>query len=294
MNNAQTVFLGMAHVRPVDAERQEETRGAVGGYVQVTALADDAEVFAKRVRIALEDWAYELIDLDDVHTLNHAVQDGLLAPWLLELANKAAYENDTRFGTFHLYDDEGEDETEDEDDGPAVVIAVATRDRALVEVRRSPLPSEELEGFFTSSSDAWLLLHKTTDYILLDGHSAFPAGDVFAVELVDDDRRITRRVLDLRGESPRSLPEIDLTSPRRILETASPLYPLVTVMAEREIPDAAWIGRISGYEDDYFVLQLLTPGAEWSDDKVFAYDAVTRIDFGGRYEDALALAAGLV
>lgn len=103
MENAQRLFLGLAHAQPTERNDDDEVRGAVGAYFNAVALADDEETFAERVRIELEEMDFELVDIDNVRLFSQALEDGFLAPSLLELANAAAHENTTRFDTFNLY-----------------------------------------------------------------------------------------------------------------------------------------------------------------------------------------------
>ena len=40
------------------------------------------------------------------------------------------------------------------------------------------------------------------------------------------------------------------------------------------------------------MFHLVSPAGEWDDEDEYPYETITRIGFGGRYEEALALAAG--
>ena len=40
------------------------------------------------------------------------------------------------------------------------------------------------------------------------------------------------------------------------------------------------------------MLELVSPAGEWDEEEHYPYERITRIGFGGRYEEALAIAAG--
>lgn len=214
---------------------------------------------------------------------------------MLELANSAASENSTRFGTFHLY----EESDDEEHDGVSVeykqeprhVFELALMCGGLIGLRCTPNSSEELKGFVVGLGAGWLLIHKADDWAYLDGYAAIPVADIFDAWTIDPHATVTERALRLRGEHPQPLPELDPDTARSVLEYADASFPLVTVYVEREIPDVCYVGRVKQFDDDDFTLETITPGARWEDEERFAYDAVTRIEFGGRYEDALALVA---
>ena len=55
---------------------------------------------------------------------------------------------------------------------------------------------------------------------------------------------------------------------------------------------AFWIGRLSALDDSGVELRNVAPTGEWYDGPYLEYDSIARIGFGGRYEEALGLAAG--
>jgi hypothetical protein len=290
MADAQSLSLGIAHARPTDANEDEAARGAAGAYVQVCGLADGSTAFAERVRLALAETDYELIDLDNVRRFEDAIREEELSTRLLELANAAALENATLFGTFHIYETAGDEG----DAAPAAetveaLLEAAIHDEALVGLRRAPVPDDVLEGFVVGA-DLWIMLHKTTDYLTLDGYATVPAASIVDMWFADEVSAVVERVLARRGESAQPI-EIRLDSARGVLEDVASLVPLVTVFVEHDVPDGPYVGRLASLHHDTFTLRPITPAGDWSDEETFEYSAVTRIDFGGKYEDGLALVA---
>jgi hypothetical protein len=290
----QQLFVGLAHARPTDRNEDEQLRGALGAYFYVVALADDRNAFVERVRVELEEIDFELADVHEVRRFDEAIREEQLAPALLELANTAATENTTRFGTFNLYEEEA-----DEDDDlcveyrqePRHVLELGLMCGGIVGLRCTPDPTDDVQGFVVGLSAHWLLVHKADERAYLDGYAAIPVADVFDAWTVDANATVTERALRLLGEHPKPLPELDLESVRTVIEYADAHFPLVRVYVERSIPDVCYVGRVERFDDDEFTLATITPGARWEDEETFSYEAVTRVEFGGRYEDALARVA---
>src|SRR5215210_1771209 len=179
MEETQRLFLGLAHARPTERNEDEEVRGALGAMVNAVALADDEEAFVERVRIELEQIDYELVEMDDVRPFSQALEEGIIAPSLLELANDAAYENTTRLDTLHLFEELGDDgEDADEEHIPRDVLQLALLHGGLLRLRRAAVPAEVMEGFVVGIGAELFLLHKTSDHVFLDGHAVIPLDEI--------------------------------------------------------------------------------------------------------------------
>jgi hypothetical protein len=77
------------------------------------------------------------------------------------------------------------------------------------------------------------------------------------------------------------------------METAARRFPLVTVHEENKNSEVCWIGRPVGFERASVELQEVTPAGRWSPrTRRYQLRSITKIDFGGGYEAALAAAAG--
>ncbi len=100
------------------------------------------------------------------------------------------------------------------------------------------------------------------------------------------------RALKLGGEKQPRKPRIDLSTPRNLVLSASRLFPLVTLHCERIDPDVCFIGRVVKADDARVSLLEITPDATWdSDPSEFLLKDITRVEFGGAYEQALHLVA---
>jgi hypothetical protein len=88
-------------------------------------------------------------------------------------------------------------------------------------------------------------------------------------------------------------PRVSVASIEELLLTAGRVFSLVTIHRELINPNVCWIGRILSVGQGRVSLLEIDAGAEW-DDKPNTYrlNEITRVNFGGDYENALHLVAG--
>ncbi len=81
-----------------------------------------------------------------------------------------------------------------------------------------------------------------------------------------------------------------VSSLAELLLTANRAFPLVTIHREKVDRSACWIGRVVDVGKARVTLLEIGPDATW-DDRLETYrlSEITRVDFGGDYEDALHL-----
>jgi hypothetical protein len=79
-----------------------------------------------------------------------------------------------------------------------------------------------------------------------------------------------------------------------LLGTASRAFPLITILRETVAPDVCHIGRVVAVSDSEVSLLEIGPDADWDDEpESYRTKEITRVDFGGVYEEALRLVGGL-
>ena len=70
-------------------------------------------------------------------------------------------------------------------------------------------------------------------------------------------------------------------------------FPLVTIHREKVEPDICEIGRVVQVRDGRVSLLEINPDATWNaEPKQYRLRDITRVDFGGDYEEALGLVGG--
>jgi len=165
------------------------------------------------------------------------------------------------------------------------------REGRLVEFDRKPLDLNKLVGFVLQLTDA-LTLVQPVDFnrMELNGYSVIRNKDVHRWRPVGPET-CTGRVLKLKGICPEPLKGLDLSSWRELLASAASLFPLLTLHREKLNPRVCYVGRVSSMTEKVVALKKIDPDARWGDTKRYRFRDLTKVDFGGGYEQALALVA---
>ena len=163
-----------------------------------------------------------------------------------------------------------------------------------VKVARSRLDgrSSPLLGFVVGLSPSLVLLHLIDSAILLDGYVVVRVSEITSVDTAFASRQFVQRALRLRGHRRRppaaAFPLQDVLA---VLAAAQARFPLVTLHQERRNRRVCWVGQVQSFTPAGVVLRELTPSAAWDRAIWYPIASLTRIDFGGSYEAALALVA---
>ena len=144
------------------------------------------------------------------------------------------------------------------------------------------------EGFVVAASPLFVVLHVVAPTLYLDGYEVFCTADVTEVRVGFRSRRFVEEVLRLRGQRPSAPARLDLSSLPALLASAGRLFPLLVVHRERIHRDSCWIGQVASMTEKTFVLREIDPSAKWNGQTRYRFRDVTRIGFGGAYEEALA------
>jgi hypothetical protein len=278
----------------VDAVPIEPAGSSIGGaHVYVLAPADDRLELLAAAEEALAEHDLRVAGLDDAEPVREVLRRPI-DPELVELALDAALEHETRLGPFHWYPAERDVDPAALVPGsieePRGTMTAALENRTLVRVR-SRYESEGATGFVVALGTRWVLLHIVNDDVAEDGFLATSLEMVAEIQTVDPERSFFPRVMAMRPPKARA-PHVDLDDTRALLQSAQRYFPLLTIQTEEQHPGACYIGRIAELDDDSVLLHLVSPAGEWDDEDEYPYETITRIGFGGRYEEALALAAG--
>ena len=84
-----------------------------------------------------------------------------------------------------------------------------------------------------------------------------------------------------------------MASIEELLLSASRAFPLVTIHRERVDPHICSIGRVLGIDRGRVALLEMNPHAMWEKTPSgYLVREITRVNFGGDYEDALAVVGG--
>ncbi len=151
-------------------------------------------------------------------------------------------------------------------------------------------PDGWTDGFVVDANEEMVLLQLVDDSVRLNGYQILFLEDIsdFAHPAPFND--FQKKVLSLRGEEVVD-PEVELDDLAVLLIDISEEFGLVTLHREEIEPDSCEIGRVVRADAVTYELEEIGSDARWFDE-TFEYDLydITRIEFGGAYEEALLMA----
>jgi hypothetical protein len=157
----------------------------------------------------------------------------------------------------------------------------------IVDFKRPGLDENYLRGFVLDYSDTLTLLNVLDDDFHLNGFTVFRNGDVESYRTYDDKDYFLNRVLRLKSIKHKRKPSVDLTNWKTLLLSAQKLFPLITIHREVISNEVCFIGKVVSVTDKMFTLYEIDVGAEWDRPHRYKLPDLTKVDFGGGYEDAL-------
>lgn len=282
------IWIALAEVVPTEPE------DAIGGaHVHVLAPAGDRLDLLAAAEQALGEHGLRVVELEDAEPVRRRLRQ-TLDPSLLELALDAALERETRLGAFHWYPAERDTDPAallaSAIDEPRSTLLAALETHTLMKVR-SRYEHEGERGYVIGLGMRWALIQIVSDDLADDGFLATSLEMLAEIEVVDPDESFFPRFMEMHPLAVRP-PNVDLDDTRDLLQSAQRQFPLVNIETEQAHPGSCYIGRITGLDEEGVVLELVSPAGEWDEEEHYPYDSITRIGFGGRYEQALAIAAG--
>lgn len=165
----------------------------------------------------------------------------------------------------------------------------------IVSIWREDIDPQAITGYVVDLSPDFVVIHNRSDYIVLDGYSILRVRDITGVDDKPKRGSFWMEALKLRGQKPRRPVGVCLDNTASILESVNKHYSLLAVHREGIRNDECAIGRIEKLTKKTVILQWLNPSAQWDGySPRYRLTDITKIDFGGLYEDALALVARIL
>ena len=157
----------------------------------------------------------------------------------------------------------------------------------------SPFEPGSTQGYVLDIGPRFFLLGFVDDEIRFNGFQCMRLSDVRRLHVPDPYADFIVAALRKRGEIIRRKPRVSLNSLPELLRSANRLFPLVTIHQERVKPDTCEIGRVVGISKSHVSLMEIGPDAIWEEGPTeISLRRITRVDFGGGYEDALHIVGG--
>ena len=170
-------------------------------------------------------------------------------------------------------------------------LVASMRERRLIRLTRKFEPSH-VRGYVLDVGPTLFIMLLVSDRIWLDGYECFRIGDVQTLEH-DPYASFAETALWLRREVRPEVSPVSVTSLADLLRSAADAFPLITIHTEQDDPDCCWIGQVLSVDQKKVQLQEIRPGATWVvGPREFRLNQITRVNFGGDYEDALFIAGG--
>jgi hypothetical protein len=168
-------------------------------------------------------------------------------------------------------------------------LVAAQAEHRLVRVRRSLEPGSA-NGYVVNVGPHFFSLLFVSDLIIFDGFRVFRIRDLSSVEVPAPHASFVETALRLRAALAPPSPPIDLADLPSLLTSASAAFPVITVHREIDDPDVCHIGVVQKIVDGTLTLKTINPDGLWDNEPVlFDLPEITRVDFGGLYEQALTL-----
>lgn len=162
-----------------------------------------------------------------------------------------------------------------------------------VGVRRWIAGADRVDGFVTGIGAAWVALAKLDDGLRADGWSVLRLGDIKSVSIDPDPDCFEVKALRARSLWPPTPTDVALDEVVALLRSAARADSVTTVFVEDDRPGVCWIGAVLSVDEQTLRLLEIDPQGEWRrKPRAFDLQDITRIDFGGGYEEALRLVAG--
>ncbi|HEX6363504.1 MAG TPA: hypothetical protein VFZ93_11130 [Albitalea sp.] len=164
----------------------------------------------------------------------------------------------------------------------------------LVRLWRGNLEGGSFTGYVAAVGREYFLLAAIGDYIGFDGYYALRHRDLTELESPDKNHVFIEKAMALKGIAPVLPRDWSLDDAEALVRSAIAANGVVAVHVDTEgDAEMCYVGRILGFEPDGFVMQEITPDAEWlRESSFFGYDEISAIAVKSPYNDALEMVAG--
>jgi hypothetical protein len=158
----------------------------------------------------------------------------------------------------------------------------------LVKIDRAPIDEHPLEGFLLEQTKELILVNLVnSDVVCLNGYSVVRRRDVRKLKAQRKDEFIIR-AFRFKNIAPRKPPGVSIAGWPALLESLTREFPLFTIHQEWLDAEVCFVGRLATMSASTFGLKEIDPDARWSRSRSYKFRDLTKVDFGGGYEDALA------
>lgn len=160
----------------------------------------------------------------------------------------------------------------------------------VVRLQREKFEDGWVNGFVTDLGLDYFAIEVISDSIRLNGFNCFRYSDITNCLIPAPHEVFLKKALTARNIARKKSPNFDISSLQNLLKSAGNAFPLITIHDDEE--NNCHIGKVLDVSDVEVRLLEISPDATWDDRPTPYYlDEITRVDFGGSYEEALFLVA---
>ncbi len=145
-----------------------------------------------------------------------------------------------------------------------------------------------VRGYVVGVGPVFLMLSEVSEHMRFNGFGCYRLADVKNLQSAPYPEFV-EAALEKLGQTQPDTPAVALNSVDDLLTTAGNLFPVITVYTEADVH----IGAFVSLEGGVVWMRDIGPDAVWDPQPTARrMGDLTRIDFGGAYETALALVGG--
>ena len=149
-----------------------------------------------------------------------------------------------------------------------------------------------VRGYVLDVGPRFFLLSLVSDRLWFDGFECFRVTDVSDIRR-DPYATFAEEALRKRTERKPRKPRVSVATIERLVVSANRAFPLVTIHREAVDAEVCWIGRVVGIDRGRISLLEISPEATWEEKPgEHRLSEITRVSFGGDYENALHIVGG--
>lgn len=161
----------------------------------------------------------------------------------------------------------------------------------IVRVYRNGLEDGWVDGYVVGVGKDFFALQVIVDACFFDGFDCLRYCDVTDLKVPAPYARFLEKALLARGQTRASALDVDLDSLPALLRSAAKAFPLVSIFYEVD-DDVCYIGIVQRVTDSEVRMLEISPHARWhKNPTLHPLAAISRVDFGAAYEEALLLVA---
>ena len=178
--------------------------------------------------------------------------------------------------------------------GQRAQLREAQEKQTLVRLWREGLEHGSFCGYVGGVGREFFLLWVVGDGITYEGMYVMRHRDITELEAPDKHHVFFEKALAIKRILPRPPRGFPLDNIREVVQAAGAQAQVIGVHVDTEDEaEVCYIGRLVGVEEDGFLLQELSPDAEWMREaSFFGWDEISTVSIEDSYAQALLSVAG--